>query len=255
MIYSKGVSVNINGRYILKDAHIHVKKGEFISIIGPNGSGKSTFIKAISRLIKSNYDKIEIDGKSLNDYSNKSLAKTLSIMAQHNNTVEDLTVYDVVSYGRIPHKKLLSTFNKKDDELVRLAMKEVEINHLSERKAFNLSGGEKQRMYLAASLVQEPKVLILDEPTNHLDIKHQYNLLSLIKKQVDEKGLTVLCVLHDLNQASKYSDKMLIMDNGEVQACGKPKDIITECNVKKYFGMDSKIYTNKDNININYIVN
>lgn len=246
------ITLEIENRKILKGIDFHVDKGEFISLIGPNGSGKSTIIKVISRLIKNNGGKVLVLGKAHDTYKNKEFSKIISTMFQHNAISSEITVYDIISYGRSPHKGLFKSLNEEDKDLIDKFMCVAGLNGLKDKRLSSLSGGELQRVYLISCLVQEPDVLILDEPTNHLDILHQYRLLSLIKEQSVAHNISVICVLHDINQAIKYSDRLLILKDGEIKHDGKAMDIITEEVILDVYGINSKIYKDENGMHVDF---
>ncbi|MFV0424336.1 MAG: ABC transporter ATP-binding protein [Bacilli bacterium] len=254
MLNVENLKLTIEDNLILNDISLTVNKGEFISIIGANGSGKSTFVKAITKRIKDFKGVVKIDGKNLLNLKHKNLAKFVSTFAQHHESIEELTVYDIASFGRVPHKKTLALLSKKDYEIIDDVLKHLDIYDLKDRIISTLSGGELQRVYLAACLIQEPEFLILDEPTNHLDIKHQYNILSLIKKYSTKNNLTVLCILHDLNQAMKYGDKIAILKDGKIYSYGKPIDVINEKVVEEVFEVSSKLYNDENEIHIDFLI-
>ncbi len=252
MIKVDNIKINIENKTIINGVDIVVEKGEFVSLIGPNGSGKSTLIKAITSIIPFNEGKVIIVDKNLSEYKDKELAKIVSTMAQHGNVVESLTVNDIVTYGRSPYKSIFSPLNDEDRAIINESLKVTDVYELKDRDISTLSGGELQRVFLASCLAQKPDVLILDEPTNHLDVMHQYKLLNLIKKYAIENNLTVLCVLHDINQAIKYADKICVLKNGEVKAFGKADEVITEKLMSQIFEIDCTIYNGEKGIHIDF---
>lgn len=253
MLKTESVSVKIEDKFIVENISFNASKAEFISLIGPNGSGKSTIIKAISKLLPVENGKILLMDKEIGNYKAKAYAQVLSTMCQHGKAVEELTVYDMVAYGRIPYKNLFTPLSDKDNEIINQVLELVELSHFKDRSVGNLSGGEFQRVYLASCLAQEPEVLILDEPTNHLDIRHQYKILSLVKKYAKEKGLTVVCVLHDINQAIKFSDRVIIMKNGSIQHCGTPEEVITEDIISYIYGIKIKLHYDEHGMHIDFL--
>jgi len=255
MLRINDLELTIDNKQIFKDVNFEVNQGEFVALIGPNGSGKSSIIKVISRLANTFTGKVSVLGKEFTDYKIKDYSKILSTMAQHQATTQDLSVFDRVAYGRFPHLGLFSSLNKNDIAIIEQAIKDCELEHLRDSKLTNLSGGELQRVFLAACLAQEPELLILDEPTNHLDVLHQYKLLSLVRNQSINKNLTVLCVLHDINQAIKFSDRLCIMKDGQLLHNGQAKDIITEETILDVFGIQSKIYHEQEGIHVDFIYN
>lgn len=244
MVNLKELEVEISGKTIVQNINIDINKGEFLGIIGPNGSGKSTILKTISKTLKKKNGEIKIEEIHLEKYKSKEYSQFVSTLTQHNKTVEGISVWDMVSYGRIPHKSLFGTLEKHDNLIINQALKETDIFHLKDRYLHQLSGGELQRVHLASSFTQEPDLLILDEPTNHLDIKHQLNTLSIVKNRVINDKLTVLCVLHDINQAIKFADKIAMIKDGKLMFIGKPLDVINIKNIKDVFDVNVQIHNN-----------
>ncbi len=254
MIKVENIEIDINGNKIIKGIDFSVNRGEFISLIGPNGSGKSTLIKGITGKIAHNKGKVLIVDKNLSDYKSKELAKILSTMEQHGKGADTLTAYDIISYGRSPYKNIFSPINDEDKKIISDAMIATDTEGLKDRILTTLSGGEMQRVFLASCLAQMPDILILDEPTNHLDVMHQFKLLSLVKSYAKEKGLTVVCVLHDINQAIKYADKIAVLKDGVIRNFGTD-EIITEELVKNIFEIDCEIYRNDRGVHIDFYYN
>lgn len=254
MVNVDKLSVTIANNEILKDIDLLVNSGDFISIIGANGSGKSTLINAITKNNK-NYDgTIKIAGDDIRNINHKTLSKFLSTFAQHNESIEQLTVYDIASFGRYPHKSTFAPLRDEDHIIIKDVLEKLEIDHLQDRIITTLSGGELQRTYLASCLISQPKLLILDEPTNHLDIKHQYNLLTTIKKYSKENNVTVICILHDLNQAMKYADKVLVLHNKSIYKFGTPQEIITEELIYDVFSIKNKLFNIDGEMHVDFCV-
>lgn len=222
---------------ILKGICLEVKKHHFVGIIGPNGCGKSTLLKCIYRVLKPQSGVVKLEGESIHEMSHRESAKRMAVVAQHNHTEFDFSVAEVVLMGRTPHKKTLERDNAKDYEIVEQALTQVGMQAYKNRRLGSLSGGEKQRVILARALTQEPKYLILDEPTNHMDIKHQLELLKLVKSM----EVTVVSALHDLNIASMFCDYIYVMQSGEIVAHGDPKQVLTEAFIESVYGVKAKL--------------
>ncbi len=250
----KDIEIKYDNKPVLKDINFEIKKGEFISILGRNGSGKSTIIKALSQQIKLNKGKVLYLDQDIRKYKKKSLAKKIAFLLQFNHLSEDINVKDYVLYGRVPFKGIFKSLTKEDEEVVNKALKDTKLEEYSNRKLSSLSGGERQRVYLAMCLAQEPDVIVLDEPTNHLDLKFQFELLSLVKDINTKKNVTIICVLHDLNQAIKFSDSFILLKDNKIFKKGDLKEVITKENIKEVFDIDVLIHRNKDNIFIEYII-
>ncbi|MTI68140.1 MAG: ABC transporter ATP-binding protein [Firmicutes bacterium] len=228
----------------LKDVSFSIKKGDFVSIIGPNGSGKSTLLKNIASILRPKDGLIKIDNKDIENYNSKDLAKKMALVPQNTNIAYDFSVFDVVLMGRSPY---LSRFQRERDidyKKTKEALRLTDTLHLSERNINYISGGERQRVIVARALAQDTDILLLDEPTSHLDINHQIEILSLLKKLNKEKDMTIILVLHDLNLASRFSDKIVLVNEGTILAKGIPEEVITYKNLEKVYNLDMVISTN-----------
>lgn len=243
----KNLSFSIDDKTILNNICINIKEGSFCSIIGPNGSGKTTLLKNISAIYKPQEKKAFIDGQDVNSFTSRELGKKLSLVKQHVDSDFDFNVMDMVLMGRIPHIKRFSSEGLRDIEIAENAMKMTNVFHLKDKNIRFLSGGEKQRVMIARSIAQEAKILLLDEPTSHLDIHYQLEILDTIKKLNKECGITVAAVLHDLNLASQYSDYLVLVNNGEVAACGKPEEVLKKDILSKVYNVEMMIFENPIN--------
>jgi len=224
---------------IMRLHHINgtIRKGEVTTIIGPNGCGKSTLLSVLTNNNAPKEGQIILDGKVLNTYKPKELARTLGVVYQKNVAPSDMTVEKLAQYGRLPHRSTFSPASDRDTEMVKWAL---ECTGLYERRHMTidtLSGGQQQRVWIAMALAQDTPFLFLDEPTSNLDIYYQYEVLELVKQLSDEHGLTIVMVLHDINQAIQYSDSILALKNGHVVAEGKPTEIVTEELIKEVYGV------------------
>lgn len=250
----QNVNLEIEDKSILKDINVSFEEHKFNAIIGPNGCGKSSLIKLFAKINKQSSGKITFYGQVLDKVNRKDFAKQVSFFFQFNDGINDITVKQMVSYGRSAHKKLYQSLDSHDYEIVNDAIKKCDLESFVDRDLNSLSGGERQRVYLAMTLAQEPEVIVLDEPTNHLDIKYQFQLLSLVRSIMDEKDLTIICILHDFNQVLKYADNTLILKDGEVYASGLTPEVISVENVKAVFGIDSIIHSDGNGYHIDFIV-
>ena len=216
------------GSFLLEDINFEVNSSEFTGIIGPNGSGKTTLIRAISGLIKPMKGKIIYQGKGISKFSFKELAREIAVVSQDSYFPDGIKVRDFVLLGRIPHfKKFQFLESSRDFEIAGKAMELTGTIEFKDRLLKELSGGEKQLVLIARAVAQEPKLLLLDEPTTHLDITHKTKTLDLIKMLNRKFGLTVLVVLHDLNLASQYCSKLIILNKGKIYKTGRPSEVLT----------------------------
>ncbi|HIG0362381.1 ABC transporter ATP-binding protein [Clostridium sporogenes] len=245
MINIQDFTIGYNNKVIVKNFNLQVDKGDMLTIIGPNGSGKSTVLKAIGRLLKPMEGIIHLDGKLLWDMSNKDIAKEMACLSQHNSAPKDMTIRRTVGFGRNPHKAWFESLNKEDEEIIDWALENTNLKHMENKKITSVSGGERQRAWLAMALAQKPKVLLLDEPTTYLDINNQIEILELVRQLNENLKLTVVMVLHDLNQAAKYSNRVLVLKNGEIQALGKPEEILNKKLIRDVYSVDMNILKNQ----------
>jgi iron complex transport system ATP-binding protein len=219
------------------DLDIDVPPGEITAIIGPNGSGKTTLLRTLARLQEPDRGVVYLDGDAIAEHSTREVARRLAILPQSAHPPEGVTVEELVAYGRHPHKGLLSPADQDDREAIAWALDVTETTPLADREVDSLSGGERQRAWIAMALAQETDILLLDEPTNHLDLRFQVETLSLVRSLNRDHGLTVGWVLHDLNQAAAYSDRMVLMHDGEVARRGTPEQTMTPDVLEEVFGL------------------
>lgn len=244
MINTCNLSVGYDDKIIVKDATIDIEKGSIVSIIGPNGSGKSTLLKSVARLLKHKSGTIKLCGTNMCCLKTKEIAKRMSVLSQTNVTPEDMTVKRLVEYGRLPHRNWYQTATKEDYEIVRWALKHTNMEKFENRRLCCLSGGERQRAWIAMALAQKPEVLLLDEPTTYLDISHQYEVMNLVESLNKHLGVTIVMVLHDLNQAIRYSDKIYALKSGCIVSQGKPAEVLTVDTIKEIYSLDVEILEN-----------
>lgn len=238
MIKAKEIYHRYGDTEVLKGINLNVDKKKFVGIVGANGSGKSTFLKCVYRVLKPNSGVIKLEDVELESMKISESARKMSVVAQHNHHSFDFIVEDMVLMGRSPYKKALERNNVEDYEIVKESLARVDMTSYSKREFASLSGGEQQRVILARALAQKPECLVLDEPTNHLDIKHQLNLLSIIKKL----DISVVAAIHDLNIAMSYCDEVYVLKDGEVMACGETYNVLTEEVIEKAFEVKAKVH-------------
>ena len=220
---------------IIKQVSFSAKEGEFLGIIGPNGSGKTTLLRSITGLLKYWEGEVLYNGRNISKIPLREFAQNVAVLPQILNINFSFTVQQLVLMGRYPYLKKFQSISKKDLDIAKNSMSLTDISHLNERRVGELSGGEWQRVLIAQALTQEPKLLLLDEPTTHLDITHQIETLDLIKKLNKEKNLTIIVVLHDLNMASEYCEKIIMLENGEIYIEGTPEEVLTYKNIEEVY--------------------
>lgn len=246
MLGAKGVSLAYEDRLVVDGLDVEIPEGEVVSLIGPNGSGKSTILKALSRALKTRKGVVLLDGKDIQAISPRQVAKRLAILPQTPESPGDITVQELVWHGRYPHMQWWERAGAKDKETVDWALKETKLSQLAERPVASLSGGERQRAWIALALAQDPQILLLDEPTTYLDICHQLEVMELIRRLNEDFRLTVAMVLHDINQAARYSDRIIALKNGRIVAQGTPREVLTRGLLRDVFGVDSRIEQDQD---------
>lgn len=230
---------------VLKEISFNIEKGKFVSIIGPNGSGKSTLLKTINQLYSPSQGNILIDGNDINRLKKKELARKIALVPQDTLIDYEFTVEDIVLMGRHPYKGRFQKENENDYKIVNEALKMTNTLHLKDRVITEISGGERQRVIIAKALAQKPSIILLDEPTSHLDINHQIEILNLLKRLNKETGTTIVIVIHDINLASRYSDEIIMLNEGEILGMGSPEKVITKNNIEFAYELKVEIEKNK----------
>ncbi|WP_300351099.1 ABC transporter ATP-binding protein [Clostridium sp.] len=242
MIKGKELSFNYSGeKNIINDLNIEIKEGEITTIIGPNGCGKSTLLSLLCALNKCKSGQVYLENVKMNSLKYKDIAKTLATVHQQNSVPKDIKVEELVSYGRYPHKSYFKGSDNEDKSIVEWALNSTGLIKLKDKSVMNLSGGERQRAFISMALAQKPRILFLDEPTTYLDIFHQIEILEIVKKLNKESGLTVVMVLHDINQAIKYSHNIVVMKGGKIVREGKSDLIIDKDLLKEVYRVDGII--------------
>lgn len=241
MLEIRDIVVSYGNRQILNKVGLHAEKGQFVGIIGPNGSGKTTLVKTINRIIKPDSGSITIDGRNMTDMNSIEIAKNIAMVSQVISINFEFTVEDVILMGRTPYIKGGETHE--DREIVQDAMEKTKILHLKDRFVTQLSGGELQKVIIARALAQKPKILLLDEPTSHLDITNQIDILNLVKN-ASRKGMLVIAVIHDLNLAAYYCDKICLIRDGDMISTGSPEEVLTPTNIKTTYNIDVEVISN-----------
>ena len=223
---------------ILDDIDFSASHGELLGVIGPNGSGKTTLLRTISRILKPKVGTILLEGRDVQGMKDKEFSRNFAAVPQDTTINFDFSALDIVLMGRNPHLGRLELEGEEDIEIARRCMELTNCWHLAERPITELSGGERQLVIIARALTQEPKVLLLDEPTSHLDINYQIEIMELLKRLTSEEKLIVVAVIHDLNLAAQYCDRLALLHKGKIVSLGTQAQVLTAENIKNTFGAD-----------------
>ena len=241
----RDLSFSFGEKRVLKDITLGVGHGEFLGLMGPNGSGKTTLLRCLMNFLPTDGSRITIDERPLTDYTPVELAKTFAVVPQASATDFVFNAHEIVMMGRTPHiESKFSGATKHDEQVVKEAMKQTNTWQFAPRQFSELSGGERQRVIIARAIAQEPKALLLDEPTVYLDINGQIEVMDLIKRLNREKGITTIAVLHDVNLAARYCDRIALLSQGSLEAIGTPKEVLTPENVQSVY--DVAVVVRKD---------
>lgn len=224
MISIKRVNKTIQDKPILKDINVDIKKGRLTSMIGPNGAGKSTLLSIITRLTECDNGKVTIEDKAINNYKSNDLAKKLSILKQTNHTELNITVEQLVEFGRFPYSK--GRLKKEDKAQVAYALEILQLQEIRDRYLKTLSGGQRQRAYLAMTIAQNTDYILLDEPLNNLDMKHSVQIMQTLRQLTRTLNKTIIIVIHDINFASCYSDDIIALKDGEIVEANEKDAVI-----------------------------
>ena len=232
------IGFRYNANWVLRNVSCDIRIGEFLGIIGPNGSGKTTLLKVIDGILKPQEGDVWINGISGKKISRDNLARIVAVVAQDSQMIFPFSVCEIVLMGRAPHLSKWRFEGNEDFRIVREAMEMTDTLALASRSMAALSGGERQRVLIARALAQQPQILLLDEPTAFLDIKHQVDFFDLVKSLNEKNALTVVAVTHDINLASLYCDRIILMKNGRIHCMGSPEEVIVETNIKEVYETD-----------------
>lgn len=237
----KKISFSYGENPFIKELTTHIEKGKITTIMGPNGSGKSTLLNLMVKQLLPKSGQIIVDDKEVTDCTFKELAKSIAIVHQYNTAPEDITVRELVAYGRTPYQSFWSTKDDDEDEIVSWALQVTKLEELAHKRVGQLSGGERQRAWIAMALAQKTDILLLDEPTTYLDIFYQLEVLSLVRELNQKYGLTIIMVLHDINQAMQFSHNVIIMKKGQILYSGNVTKVLTEERLFEVYGIQATI--------------
>lgn len=235
-----GLSFKYEKHPVFSDVNCNISKGEVVSVVGRNGAGKSTLLKCINHILKPATGNVYINDKMTGRLSQIERAKKIGYLSQQSEYLFPTTVFDVVLTGRFPHSPV--RYTKQDEEIVARILADMELSEFSQRYFSHLSGGEQQQVLIARALAQGADVLLFDEPTNNLDLKHQLQIMRLIRTVAKEKQITSIQAIHDLNLAAAFSDKIILMHKGRIFKMGVPQDVLTREIILECFDVHVKIY-------------
>ena len=236
VIRLRNFSFRLGKKEILRDVSFDVHRGEYLTIVGPNGAGKTTLLKCIDRILTGGQGEIEVAGRPLCDYRQKELARLISYVPQADGHVLPFTVEQFVLMGRYPYLSPFSAISKEDRRIVDDAMQRTGTLEFADRMLGTLSGGERQKVFIAAAMAQGAKVLLLDEPTTFLDYRHQREIRTLLARANRSSGVTIVSVTHDVNTAILESDRIVALREGELAFCGPPKELMKTDVLRTIYG-------------------
>lgn len=235
------VTLGYGDRTVVRDLTLTLEPGRISVIVGANACGKSTLLRSLARLLSPAQGHVVLDGKELHRQPTKVVARTLGLLPQSPTAPEGIAVGDLVARGRSPHQRMLSRWSATDELAVAEALEMTGTSDLVDRAVDELSGGQRQRVWIAMALAQRTDILLLDEPTTFLDICHQVEVLDLLTDLNRERGTTIVMVLHDLNLAARYADRLIAMADGQLHASGAPHEVLTAEVVEHVFGLRSEV--------------
>ncbi|WP_186577953.1 ABC transporter ATP-binding protein [Aquibacillus kalidii] len=247
ILRTEQIETRYENHTVFKNLDLSVKAGSITTIIGPNGCGKSTLLKTIGRILKQKHGKVYLQEEDLNSIPTKEIAKRLSLLPQHPTAPGELSVEELVTYGRYPHRKNINKLTTEDKETIEWAMDMTNTSVFRTRSIGTLSGGQKQKVWLAMALAQNTDILLLDEPTTYLDMAHQLEVLQIVETLNREYQCSIVMVLHDINHAARFSHEIVAMKKGEIMATGKPIDIINETVLRDVFEIQARVMIDPHN--------
>jgi len=243
VLIADDLSVGYLDKTVIDGLSRSIERGQITALVGPNGSGKSTLLKTMARLLSPSAGQVILDGKAIHQMPTADVARRMAILPQGPSAPHGLTVLELVEQGRYPHVGALRMLKRQDHETIQQALALTHMSDFAHRPLDGLSGGERQRAWIALTLAQDTPVLLLDEPTTFLDIGHQLEVLDLVQQLNRERGMTIVLVLHDLNQAARYAHRMIVLNHGLVVADGAPTNVLTPDLLAEIFKVHVNIVT------------
>lgn len=239
MIQIRGLSKAYGEKKVVEDVSLDIEKGKLLSLIGPNGAGKSTVISMVTRLLDKNSGEVLLEGEDLFTKPDNELAKKISILKQSNNLDLNITVRELIAFGRYPYCK--GRLKQEDNDKIDEAIKYMGLGEFEDRMIDELSGGQRQRVYIAMTIAQDTEYIFLDEPLNNLDMKHSVQIMQILRRLCRERNKTIIIVIHDINFASCYSDNIVALKDGKLAISGTKDEVIQENILREIYEMDIQI--------------
>ncbi|MDR1444064.1 MAG: ABC transporter ATP-binding protein [Treponema sp.] len=240
-IVAENLSLGYGGKPVIRGLNVAIPKGAVTVIIGANGCGKSTLLKGIARILKPEAGSVRLDGRDIHASPSREIARRLAVLPQSPRAPEGMTVEELAAYGRFPHKSGFGTLGREDFEIIRESLRIAGIEDYRGRPLSDLSGGQRQRAWIAMTLCQKTEFMLLDEPTTYLDMAHQMEILTLLSVLNRREGRTIVMVLHELNNASRFADHILAMKDGFLLAEGPPEGVVTRENLREIYRIEAEL--------------
>lgn len=241
MIRVNNLTYSYDETEILKDISLRVEPGDFYALMGANGSGKSTLLKSISKALAVKDETVFVNEKDINAYSSRLLARNISVVSQRQHLNFDFSAHEMVLMGRNPYQKRLQNDTEEDRRIVETSMRKTDTWHLRNSSINKISGGEYQRVILARAMAQKTPILLLDEPLSNLDVSHQFEIISLLREINKTEKVTIILIVHDLNLALEFCDKLILLKNGRIYYDGSIENGLTPPFIKEVFDVDSSV--------------
>lgn len=246
LIDTTDVTFSYAAEPVMKQVSVKVGQGDFIGVIGPNGSGKSTLLKLLGGMLPCDSGSVRFKGTDIGEYKRKTLARSIAWVPQEHAMVFPFRVQEIIMMGRHPHLSALTFEGEKDFEITGRAMELTDTTRLQDRRFNEISGGEKQRVMMAGALAQEPELMLLDEPTSSLDLKYQMEILNILNRLNRESGLTLVIAIHDLHLASKFCNRLVLLEEGRVVRDGPPQDVLQKEILESVYGVQVKLFHDEE---------
>ena len=237
----ENLSVAYEKDLIIENMNLSIPKGKISIIIGANGCGKSTLLKTIGRILPPKSGDIFVNGKNMRSQKEKQLAAQIAFLPQGPVCPPGLTVKELIAFGRFPHQKMIGGLKSHDKDIIKWAIEETELSAYADREIGSLSGGQRQRAWIAMTLAQETDIIMLDEPTTYLDMSYQLEVLEVLQRLNQKRNITIVIVLHELNNACRFADNIIGLKEGKIVCMGTPTEVITKESLKEIYGINANL--------------